>query len=147
MKRMDFVCLHPDLGCSVIEGSMFKQSLIQPSLKEAAAIAIAVVALMSVAIIAWQWMPQMVILLAIVALVCYGRVRKVRIRDMQNHMTDAVSSGMGAIYLFFLIYLKVYLPTLDNTYLKITIYFLIFLVMHLLHSHLCEKHLFLVCKL
>ena len=107
MKRMNFVCLHPDLGCSVIEGSMFKQSLIQPSLKEAAAIAIAVVALMSVAIIAWQWMPQMVILLAIVALVCYGRVRKVRIRDMQNHMTDAVSSGMGAIYLFFFIGLLV----------------------------------------
>ena len=107
MKRMDFVCLHPDSGCSVIEGSMFKQSLIQPSLKEAAAIAIAVVALMSIAIIAWQWMPQMVILLAIVALVCYGRVRKVRIRDMQNHMTDAVSSGMGAIYLFFFIGLLV----------------------------------------
>ena len=107
MKRMDFVCLHPDSGCSVIEGSMFKQSLIQPSLKEAAAVAIAVVALMSIAIIAWQWVPQMVILLAIVALVCYGRVRKVRIRDMQSHMTDAVSSGMGAIYLFFFIGLLV----------------------------------------
>ena len=107
MKYMDFVCLHPDSGCSVIEGSMFKQSLIQPSLKEAAAVAIAVVALMSIAIIAWQWVPQMVILLAIVALVCYGCVRKVRIRDMQSHMTDAVSSGMGAIYLFFFIGLLV----------------------------------------
>ena len=82
---------------------MFKQSLIQPSLKEAASVAIATVALMSVSIIAWQWTPQMVILLAIVALVCYGRIRKVRISDMQSHMVEAVSSGMGAIYLFFFI--------------------------------------------
>ena len=86
---------------------MFKQSLIQPSLKEAALVAIATVALMSVSIIAWQWTPQMVILLAIVALVCYGRVRKVRIIDMQSHMVEAVSSGMGAIYLFFFIGLLV----------------------------------------
>ena len=86
---------------------MFKQSLIQPSLKEAASVAIATVALMSVSIIAWQWTPQMVILLAIVALVCYGRVRKVRISDMQSHMVEAVSSGMGAIYLFFFIGLLV----------------------------------------
>ena len=86
---------------------MFKQSLIQPSLKEAASVAIATVALMSVSIIAWQWTPQMVILLAIVALVCYGRVRKVRIIDMQSHMVEAVSSGMGAIYLFFFIGLLV----------------------------------------
>ena len=104
---MGFVCSHPESGCSVIEVSMFKQSLIQPSLKEASGIAIAVVALMSIAIIAWQWMPQMVILLAIVALVCYGRIRKVRISDMQSHMVEAVSSGMGAIYLFFFIGLLV----------------------------------------
>ena len=86
---------------------MFKPSLIQPSLQEAAIVAIAVVALMSVSIIAWQWAPQMVILLAIMALVCYGHVRKASIRDMQAHMVDAVSSGMGAIYLFFFIGLLV----------------------------------------
>lgn len=86
---------------------MFKQVLIQPSLKEALMTSLAVVLMMSVSIIAWQWTPQMVILIAIVLLTLYGRYKKVSLKAMQQSMIEAVSSGMGAIYLFFFIGLLV----------------------------------------
>lgn len=86
---------------------MFQQSLINPSLKQAALVAIAVVALMSASIIVWQWAPQMVLLLAIVFLALYGRCNKVSLAAMQQRMIDAVAGGMGAIYLFFFIGLLV----------------------------------------
>lgn len=53
------------------------------------------------------WVPQISILLVIIALLLFGLVNKIPFKEMQNGMAKGLMSGIGAIYLFFFIGLLV----------------------------------------
>ena len=84
-----------------------KQSLLSLSLGEAFAVMALQIAVMGVGIIALGWVPHLAILLSIVLLLLYGRVRGVLWQAMSKRMAASVEQGMGAVYLFFFIGLLV----------------------------------------
>lgn len=86
---------------------MLKTAIYQPKSSEALAISGILVFLMSYTIIALEWVPQLSILLALVVLLAYGKLRGVGFSEMQKRMAASVEQGMGAIYLFFFIGLLV----------------------------------------
>lgn len=74
---------------------------------EAVLLAAVLVVLMGVTIIRLQWVPHLALLLALVLLLVFGLLKKIRFTDMQQRMAAAVAAGMGAVYLFFFIGLLV----------------------------------------
>src|SRR3712207_7925063 len=82
-------------------------SLIQhlkPSKKEAVISLLIVLFLLGFPMIAIKNMnPHIPILVTIVGLVLYGRIRGVSFKKMQDSMIESVVTSMGAIYLFFFI--------------------------------------------
>ena len=84
-----------------------ERPLLEMSRPEAFAVAAVLVAAMGYSIISLGWLPHMAILTAIVVLLAYGLLRKVRYAGMQQRMAGAVAQGMGALYLFFFIGLLV----------------------------------------
>ena len=84
-----------------------KQSLLSLSLGEAFTVMAVQIAVMGVGIIALGWVPHLAILLSIVLLLLYGRVRGVLWQAMSKRMAASVEQGMGAVYLFFFIGLLV----------------------------------------
>lgn len=84
----------------------FKSLLDMPRL-EAVVVAVLLVAMMGFTIISLGWLPHISIISAIIALILYGLCRGLKYNDMQNGMIQAISQGMGAVYLFFFIGLMV----------------------------------------
>ncbi|PSJ79512.1 Na+/H+ antiporter NhaC [Neisseria iguanae] len=83
------------------------KSLLDMPRWEAVAAAVLLVAMMGYTIISLGWLPHMSIISAIIALILYGLCRGLKYNDMQNGMIQAISQGMGAVYLFFFIGLMV----------------------------------------
>lgn len=76
----------------------------QPKLREAISILLLVFIILGIPIISVTGLPpHLPILSAIVFLLLYGCAKHVKFSEMQKGMVQSVSSGMGAIYLFFFI--------------------------------------------
>ncbi|WP_067730712.1 Na+/H+ antiporter NhaC [Oceanobacillus damuensis] len=75
----------------------------QPSIMEAAVSFIFIIGLISYFIIGLGTAPHIPILLGIFTLVVYGLLKRIPFRQLQEAMISGASSGMGAIFLFFLI--------------------------------------------
>lgn len=75
-------------------------ALIQMSPAQASLIAAVCVAILSVTMIAWGWVPHLSLLLVILGLLVFGLLRGLKFDAMQSKMIGGVSTGMGAIYLF-----------------------------------------------
>lgn len=76
----------------------------KPSLSEAITVIIIILAILgSMMIFVKDVTPHIPIIISITFLLFYGLYRKVSYKDMQDSMTSAVGSSMGAIYLFFFI--------------------------------------------
>lgn len=76
----------------------------KPSLGSALLILLLVFLILGLPIILVKDMtPHIPILIAIIFLIVYGLINKVQFNDMQDGMTQAVTTSMGAIYLFFFI--------------------------------------------
>ena len=72
----------------------------QPKLREAISILLLVFIILGIPIISVTGLPpHLPILSAIVFLLLYGCAKHVKFSEMQKGMVQAVSSGMGAIYL------------------------------------------------
>lgn len=75
--------------------------------REAVCISAAIVAAMSITMIAFGWVPHLSVILVLCALLVFGKLKGVAFADMQTGMANGVLSGIGAIYLFFFIGLLV----------------------------------------
>lgn len=83
---------------------MFKiKSVISPTLIEAAALVVAIVAMISISIIKFDAVPHLPILFSILLLICYGLVKKVSYRRLEKGLVDGAGAGMSAVFLFFFI--------------------------------------------
>ena len=83
------------------------ESLLQMRPGKALFITLATVAVMSVTMIGFGWMPHISITLVLCGLLVYGSLKGLSFRAMQAKMAQGVLSGIGAIYLFFFVGLLV----------------------------------------
>lgn len=83
------------------------ESLLQMRPGKALFITLATVAVMSVTMIGFGWMPHISITLVLCGLLVYGSLKGLSFRAMQAKMAHGVLSGIGAIYLFFFVGLLV----------------------------------------
>lgn len=74
--------------------------LLQLSPKQAVPIAMMVIFVLGITMIAWGFVPHLSLILVITALLMFGLSKGIKFDDMQSHMINGVSTGMGAIYLF-----------------------------------------------
>lgn len=74
-----------------------------PSLWEAGLFFIVIIGGISYFIIGYETVPHIPILIGIFILVAYGLLKRIAFKDLQDAMMIGASSGMGAIFLFFLI--------------------------------------------
>lgn len=74
-----------------------------PSLWEAILYFIVIIGLISYFIIGFETAPHIPILIGIFALVAYGLIKHISFKELQDAMISGANSGMGAIFLFFLI--------------------------------------------
>lgn len=63
-------------------------------------IATIIVAVLSVTMIVWGWVPHLSLLVASLGLMLFGLLKGIAFKSMQDKMIEGVSTGMGAIYLF-----------------------------------------------
>ncbi len=80
-----------------------QKCLFTPSFLESVIVAIITVFLLSFLIIGTGWVPHIGIAFVMLSLLIYGRVRGVSYKDMQEAMSKALMSSIGALYLFFFI--------------------------------------------
>ncbi|MFD1849977.1 Na+/H+ antiporter NhaC [Oceanobacillus bengalensis] len=81
----------------------FIQAKHQPSLRESIIVFISVIGLLSYFIIGLETVPHIPILLGIFLLTIYGFLNKIAFKELEEAMIAGAKSGMGAIFLFFLI--------------------------------------------
>ena len=79
------------------------QAKLKPSLFEAITLIAIIVAIICTSIIQFETPPHIPILGSLVLLVGFGLLKKVTFRDLESAMLDGAKSGLGAIYIFFLI--------------------------------------------
>lgn len=84
-----------------------KDSLIEMNPTQALLIAVLVIAAMGITMIGFGWVPHISVILVLCGLMAYGAIRGIRFDDMQRKMTEGVTSGLAAVYLFFFIGLLV----------------------------------------
>lgn len=83
---------------------MFRiKAVLSPSFIEAILLVVAIIMTMSVSIIKFGAAPHMPILLSILLLICYGLLKKVRYKEIENGLVEGASAGMSAVFLFFFI--------------------------------------------
>ncbi|WP_010650164.1 Na+/H+ antiporter NhaC [Oceanobacillus massiliensis] len=75
----------------------------RPSIMEAILFFLCTVGLISYFIIGLETVPHIPILLGTLALIAYGLMKQIPFKDLQAAMIAGANSGMGAIFLFFLI--------------------------------------------
>ncbi|RLL44985.1 Na+/H+ antiporter NhaC [Oceanobacillus piezotolerans] len=98
------------------------QPRFKPSVLEAFFILILVIALIGYFIIGLEIVPHIPILLGIMLLIGYGYLHRISFKQMEEAMINAAKSGMGAVFLLFLIGILISswiisgtIPTLINT--------------------------------
>ena len=84
-----------------------KEALLEMQPREAAVMAALVVAVMSITMIHFGWVPHLSVILVLCGLLCFGKAKGLDFGRMQLSMARGVLSGIGAIYLFFFIGLLV----------------------------------------
>ncbi|KMY53438.1 sodium:proton antiporter [Bacillus sp. FJAT-27231] len=83
---------------------MFKiQPRMRPSLPAALFLTAVIVALISFSIIKLESVPHIPILLSIFVLLSFGALKKVPLKTMEEGMMEGAKSGIGAVFIFFLI--------------------------------------------
>ncbi|MFK2824813.1 Na+/H+ antiporter NhaC [Bacillus sp. B190/17] len=83
---------------------MFKiEPKIRPSLPAAFTLTAMIVVLISFSIIKLKSVPHIPILLSIFLLLAFGAVQKLSFKKMEEGMLEGAKSGMGAVFIFFLI--------------------------------------------
>ncbi len=79
------------------------KAVISPTLIEAAALVVVIVAMISISIVKFDSVPHLPILFSILLLICYGLVKKVSYRRLEKGLVDGAGAGMSAVFLFFFI--------------------------------------------
>lgn len=77
-----------------------KGPLLSMKSSEAWLIAGLIVVALGVTMIGFGWVPHLSLILAVVALLFLGKLKKISFAELQERMADGVMSGIGAIYLF-----------------------------------------------
>lgn len=76
---------------------------ITPTFKEAIALVVAIIIIISVSIIKFDSVPHLPILFSILLLICYGLLKKVPYRKLEGGLVEGAGAGMSAVFLFFFI--------------------------------------------
>ena len=76
---------------------------ITPTFKEAIALVVAIITIISVSIIKFDSVPHLPILFSILLLICYGLLKKVPYRKLEGGLVEGAGAGMSAVFLFFFI--------------------------------------------
>ncbi|GIO20447.1 Na+/H+ antiporter NhaC [Oceanobacillus oncorhynchi subsp. incaldanensis] len=74
-----------------------------PSLSEAIFVIAAIIAIMSVSIIYFEAPPHIPLAISLLLLIIYGMIKKVPYEKLQAGFSEGAVSGMGAVFLFFMI--------------------------------------------
>ncbi|HLR60326.1 MAG TPA: Na+/H+ antiporter NhaC [Pseudogracilibacillus sp.] len=74
-----------------------------PTLAEAIGMVIIMVILMSVSIIYYEAQPHIALLLAMLALIIYGLIKKISYKQLESGMVEGAKAGIAAVFLFFMI--------------------------------------------
>lgn len=74
-----------------------------PSLLEAISVTFAIVVIISTSIIFFETAPHMPLMLALLLLIIYGMIKKIPYSKLQEGFSEGAVSGMGAVFLFFMI--------------------------------------------
>src|SRR5690625_6024612 len=74
-----------------------------PSLLEAIVMVVIMISLMSVSIIYYETPPHIALLLAMLALITYGLIKKVSYKQLESGMVEGAKAGIADVFLFFLI--------------------------------------------
>src|SRR5699024_3201261 len=83
---------------------MFRIKAVQtPSLREAVAVTIGIILLMSISIIRYGAPPHISLLISLLFLIVYGLLKGVSFRELENGITEGAKAGMAAAFLFFFI--------------------------------------------
>lgn len=83
---------------------MFRiKRVLSPIFSEAIALVAIVVAIISSSIILFEAPPHVPILLSILLLICFGLVKKVTYRELEQGLVKGAGAGMSAVFLFFFI--------------------------------------------
>lgn len=79
------------------------KEIISPTFKEALALVIVIITMISVSIIKFGSVPHLPILFSILLLICYGLFKKVSYRTLEVGLVEGAAAGMSAVFLFFFI--------------------------------------------
>ncbi|WP_339226669.1 hypothetical protein NSQ77_14080 [Oceanobacillus sp. FSL K6-2867] len=74
-----------------------------PSLPEALLVLSAIIAIMSVSIIYYEAPPHIPLTISLLLLIIYGVMKKIPYEKLQEGFSEGAASGMGAVFLFFMI--------------------------------------------
>ncbi|BAC14830.1 Na(+):H(+) antiporter [Oceanobacillus iheyensis HTE831] len=74
-----------------------------PSFLEAILVITAIIAIMSVSIIYYEAPPHIPLTISLLLLIVYGIIKKVPYEKLQEGFSEGATSGMGAVFLFFMI--------------------------------------------
>ncbi len=74
-----------------------------PSLLEALITVISIIIIISTSIIHFETTPHMALMFSIILLIIYGTVKRVPHQKLQEGLSEGAKSGMGAVFIFFLI--------------------------------------------
>ena len=73
-----------------------------PSLLEALITVISIIIIISTSIIHFETTPHMALMFSIILLIIYGTVKRVPHQKLQEGLSEGAKSGMGAVFIFFL---------------------------------------------
>ncbi|SNX75676.1 transporter (NhaC family) [Bacillus oleivorans] len=79
------------------------KSILNPSFKEAFFILLGAFGVMSGSIILLEAPPHLPIISALILLILYGLINKVPFKELEQGITQGAQSGLGAVFLFFMI--------------------------------------------
>jgi len=79
------------------------KEIITPTFKEALALVVVIITMISVSIIKFDAVPHLPILFSILLLICYGLLKKVPYRKLEGGLVEGAGAGMSAVFLFFFI--------------------------------------------
>lgn len=84
--------------------NMFRIKPMQmPSLPEAIIVTLAIISILSVTIIYFEAPPHVSLVLSLLLLVIYGGIKRIPYNNLQEGFAEGATSGMGAVFLFFMI--------------------------------------------
>ncbi|MBM7586588.1 NhaC family Na+:H+ antiporter [Bacillus pakistanensis] len=75
----------------------------KPKMTETLLMMLAIIALISISIIKWGAVPHIPILFSIFLLLLFGAVKRVSFKELESGMLAGAQSGLGAVFLFFMI--------------------------------------------